>query len=200
MKKHLFIVALFLCIPLTNAQMAAVAHNETADGYPGIHRATGIHCCLKFFSELFKNSFIFEKRDFCDLRHKLEDKGIAFSVVYTGDSVSNASGGLKRGASYIGNLDLQMTVDTAKAGLWNKGAFFVYGIYNLAHNYRRASISAMPRELTILKLRAFLNFLNYGMTTGSLMTHYLRAWDYTILIPNSASLHTGHYSLIVLSV
>ncbi|MEI6437231.1 MAG: carbohydrate porin [Candidatus Omnitrophota bacterium] len=57
-------------------------------------------------------------------------KGYSVGAVYTGDLVSNTAGGLKRGTAYIDNLDLTLTVDTAKAGLWNNGTFFVYGLYN----------------------------------------------------------------------
>ena len=84
-------------------------------------------CAVMNFLE---NNPVFNRQELWGYRQKLEDKGITFDVVYTGDSVSNASGGIQTGTSYLGNLDLQMTVDTEKAGLWKHGTLFVYGLYN----------------------------------------------------------------------
>jgi porin len=60
-------------------------------------------------------------------RAKLEEKGITFEAAYAGDMVSNLSGGLHRKTTYIGNLDLALTLDLEKAGLIRGGKFFVSG-------------------------------------------------------------------------
>lgn len=49
----------------------------------------------------------------------------AFHACYTGDVVSNFSGGLKRGTTYLGLANLKATFDTQKAGWWSKGTFFL---------------------------------------------------------------------------
>jgi len=63
-------------------------------------------------------------------RSALEEKGLSFELVYTGELATNHEGGLKRGSVYLGNVDLTATVDTEKAGLWKGGTFFVYLLNN----------------------------------------------------------------------
>ncbi len=71
-----------------------------------------------------------EETDKAGFRDKLEEKGISFEVVYTGESVSNTEGGIENTDSYLGNLDITMTLDTGQAGLWDDGTFFVYILEN----------------------------------------------------------------------
>ena len=63
-------------------------------------------------------------------RSHWQEEGIAFDMLYTGDSVSTVSGGIKNGTAFLGNLDLIMTIDTQKLALWDQGTFLMYGIYN----------------------------------------------------------------------
>ena len=65
---------------------------------------------------------------FNETRSSLEEKGIAFEAVYTIDYLANTQGGLQRKDTYLSNLDLTLTVDTAQLGLWEHGTFFAYMI------------------------------------------------------------------------
>ncbi|MCP5007574.1 MAG: carbohydrate porin [Planctomycetes bacterium] len=60
-----------------------------------------------------------------DFQHRdtLEDKGLSLELVFTGDFVTNHSGGLKTNSSpgYLSNTDLIAEFDTDKAGLWKGG-------------------------------------------------------------------------------
>ncbi len=64
------------------------------------------------------------------LRDELQDKGVSFEAVYTVDYFSNTQGGIKRGDTYLTNLDITLDVDTEKLGLWDNGQFFIYGLHN----------------------------------------------------------------------
>jgi porin len=60
-------------------------------------------------------------------REKLEEKGISFEAVYVGDMISNLAGGLRRKTTYLGNLDLSLTIDLDKTGLIPGGKLYVSG-------------------------------------------------------------------------
>jgi len=49
------------------------------------------------------------------------------NATYKGDYVSNFSGGIKTGATYLGLADLFVNFDTEKAGLWKGGSFLLHG-------------------------------------------------------------------------
>jgi porin len=70
--------------------------------------------------------------DWGGLRDSLVAHGVTIKAVYTGEMASNFSGGAlnKTGSLYHDNLDLTMSVDTAKAGLWEGGTFWIYGLRN----------------------------------------------------------------------
>ncbi len=64
------------------------------------------------------------------LRNILENKGLSLDMVFTGDFVTNHSGGLKKAGSgidtsisYLSNTDLIVELDTEKAGFWKGGTF-----------------------------------------------------------------------------
>ncbi len=67
-------------------------------------------------------------------RNSLKDKGFSLELVFTGDLVTNHSGGLKSKAgsdvdtsiSYLSNIDLMAKLETEKAGLWKGGTFFAH--------------------------------------------------------------------------
>jgi len=60
-------------------------------------------------------------------RKKLEEKGISFEAGYAGDMVTNLQGGLHHKTTYLGSLDLALTVDLGQAGLLPGGKIFVSG-------------------------------------------------------------------------
>jgi len=66
------------------------------------------------------------------MRDSLADQGLTAELGYTGEEVHNFSGGAfnRSGSLYHDNLDLTLTLDTEKAGLWSGGTLFVYGLRN----------------------------------------------------------------------
>ncbi|HLQ25333.1 MAG TPA: carbohydrate porin [Acidiferrobacterales bacterium] len=49
---------------------------------------------------------------------KLADRGITPALVYGGAAFANLDGGLRRGSTYLGNLDLQLTLDGQRLADW----------------------------------------------------------------------------------
>jgi porin len=86
------------------------------------------------------------------LRERLIDKGFSFDVVYTGDLAANTKGGLKRESTYMSLLDLAMTADTAKAGLWENGRFFVHGL--MTHDEGRLTGDFVGDRQTVSNIEA----------------------------------------------
>jgi len=65
------------------------------------------------------------------LRPLLQDHGIDFEVGYTGEVVRNIVGGLKpRQSVYHDNLEISLSLDSEKAGLWPGGMIYVSGLRN----------------------------------------------------------------------
>lgn len=58
----------------------------------------------------------------------LEGRGLKFSLVYDGDGYANVAGGTRRGATYIGNLHLNLNVDAERLLGWTGANFFFYGL------------------------------------------------------------------------
>ena len=54
--------------------------------------------------------------------------GIQFGIRYDGEMFINASGGLRRGTTYLGNLNLQLTVDAQRLVGWPGATLFLYGL------------------------------------------------------------------------
>ncbi|MFC2138831.1 carbohydrate porin, partial [Bacteroidota bacterium] len=50
---------------------------------------------------------------------------LTFEAGYVSDIVSNFSGGIKTGSTYLGNIDLAVTLNTESAGLWKSGELFL---------------------------------------------------------------------------
>lgn len=50
-----------------------------------------------------------------------------FNASYIGDVVTNYSGGLKRGTTYLGLANFRIGVNTSSIGLWKGGEFFING-------------------------------------------------------------------------
>jgi porin len=59
----------------------------------------------------------------------LSDHGLTIDLSYTGEVFANARGGLttRRAVDYKGHVDLGLTFDTEKAGLWPGGKLYVLG-------------------------------------------------------------------------
>ncbi len=66
------------------------------------------------------------------VRQSLDDGGITIEGAYTGEFVRDFSGGTPGGNNviYEDNLDLSITFDSEKMGLWSGGTLFVYGLRN----------------------------------------------------------------------
>ncbi len=69
-------------------------------------------------------------KDWWGARGDLENRGLSFEALYTGEFDSNLSGGRKKDETYLGNLDLTLTADFEKMGLWKGGKFFIYVLDN----------------------------------------------------------------------
>lgn len=53
------------------------------------------------------------------------NQAVSFGVAYTGDLLSNFSGGIKKGTAYLGLAELDLTLSTEAARLWKGGTFFL---------------------------------------------------------------------------
>jgi len=63
-------------------------------------------------------------------RQSLEDKGLLFEAVYTGEYWTNTSGGLKTDDTYLGNIDLTMTLNLEKLNIQDDAVIFAYVLNN----------------------------------------------------------------------
>ncbi|MDP2653165.1 MAG: carbohydrate porin [Candidatus Omnitrophota bacterium] len=70
-------------------------------------------------------------------RPLLEEEGISFNVISVEDFVSNVKGGQQTKSTWLGVLDMDMSVDTGKAGLWAGGQFYVRGVN--VHGHKKPS-------------------------------------------------------------
>lgn len=68
--------------------------------------------------------------DWGGYRASLDQQGVAFEIVYTGDFMSNPVGGLDQESEYLGNLDMTLTWQTEALLGVDLGTFFVYGLWN----------------------------------------------------------------------
>ncbi|MDD4921559.1 MAG: carbohydrate porin [Bacteroidales bacterium] len=60
-------------------------------------------------------------------RSESQGSPLSFEASYIGDGLANFSGGLKKGATYLGLANLGLFFDTQKAGLWKGGQFCIVG-------------------------------------------------------------------------
>lgn len=65
--------------------------------------------------------------DWGGLRSRLSDKGVDFEFVYTGDVMSNISGGIQRQTDYLDAIDLVLSIDAEKLLNWKGASFNFYG-------------------------------------------------------------------------
>lgn len=91
--------------------------------------------------------------DLGGLRSALKEKGITFELNYTGEVLSNTSGGVKRGTIYDGLLKLDVDADLGKLVGWNGATFHVSALqihgrglstYNLENLMTASNIEAVP--------------------------------------------------------
>ena len=55
---------------------------------------------------------------------------LLLQATYTGEVMSNASGGIKRGSRYLDNLDIVAEADLEAITGWKGASVHVYGLYN----------------------------------------------------------------------
>jgi len=123
MKYFLCLLSFFVCLPQlvwagdpgffgqpSDSQQEAAVHGHEAGllSWPGITGGWG------------------------GVRQSLDDGGMTIEGAYTGEFVRDFSGGTPGGNNiiYEDNLDLSITFDSEKMGLWPGGTLFVYGLRN----------------------------------------------------------------------
>lgn len=80
-------------------------------------------------------SFFQQDRLLGDILHpqSLEDLGLTWELIYTGEVFENIDGGIDEGGQYRGDISIFAKFDTEQAGLWNDGLFFLH----LQHQHGR---------------------------------------------------------------
>jgi len=63
-----------------------------------------------------------------EIHKQLDGSGIQLGIRYDGELFTNAAGGVRRGATYLGNLNLQLTVDAQRLAGWPGATLFLYGL------------------------------------------------------------------------
>jgi porin len=63
-----------------------------------------------------------------EIRRGAAAGGVEASVVYDGEGFVNASGGVRTGAAYVGNLHLQLTIDGMRLLGWPGATLFLHGL------------------------------------------------------------------------
>ena len=88
--------------------------------------------CKKIYSKfiILINGFLLFWFSSTSLEAQTSNEGIVFEGAYTLDLASNINGGLNQGVAYLGNIDLNLTFDSEKLGLWKGGQFYVYLLNN----------------------------------------------------------------------
>ena len=62
------------------------------------------------------------------LQKRLAKRGIRLGIRYDGEGFSNLSGGQRRGATYLGNVNLELTLDAQRLIGWSGLTVFLYGL------------------------------------------------------------------------
>jgi porin len=114
-------------------------------------------------------------------RSSLEENGLFFELVYTGEVLRLISGGIKRETNYEANIDLTMTLDTALADLWKGGTFFVYFLNN--HGEKQPSSDFIGDLQTVSNIEA------------PTATRLYELWYEQQLLDNTFSILIGQYDL-----
>ena len=64
--------------------------------------------------------------DWAGLRPKMEQNGLTAEAVLTTDLLYNTRGGISERGTMLGNVDVTFELDTAKAGWWENGTFYLH--------------------------------------------------------------------------
>ncbi len=96
------------------------------------------------------------------------------NATYKGDFVSNFSGGIKTGSTYLGLTDLFVSFDAEKAGLWEGGQFLVHGANthggepsaNLVGDFQVVSNIEAGNHTFLYELWYKQTFANFETTIG----------------------------------
>ncbi len=62
------------------------------------------------------------------LHTQLSDRGAQFGIRYDGEGFADISGGMRRGGTYLGNLNLQLSLDGQRLISWPGVTLFLYGL------------------------------------------------------------------------
>ena len=62
------------------------------------------------------------------LRKRLEEHGVRLDIRYDGEMFAGVSGGLRQGGTYLGNVNLQFTLDAQRLIRWPGLTLFLYGL------------------------------------------------------------------------
>ena len=71
------------------------------------------------------------------------------NLLYTGELWDNTQGGLRRGTTYMYNLDGRLSVDTERAFGWTGGHFVVEGFYESANSLGNHYVGAVDQQSPI---------------------------------------------------
>lgn len=63
-----------------------------------------------------------------EIHRQLDMRGVQFGIRYDGEGFANTSGGLRQGGNYLGNLNLQLTLDAQRLIGWPGATVFLYGL------------------------------------------------------------------------
>jgi len=63
-----------------------------------------------------------------NLEKQLDNRGIQLGVRYDGGIFTDLSGGVRQGTTYVGNLNLQLTLDAQRLFGWPGATVFIYGL------------------------------------------------------------------------
>ena len=123
---------------------------------------------------------------------------IDVAVVYTGEYLSNLSGGLREDGSYLDNLDVTFDIDAdALWGLKNT-QFFVYGLYNNGTKFSENIVGdaqvASNLETGVQALRLYEAWINmaYGNTSQLLFGLYDLNSEFDVLSSSALFFGSAH--------
>ena len=106
---------------------------------------------------------------------------IDVSVAYTAEILVNTRGGVARGARYLDNLDLTLTIDAERAFGWRGATLFAYGLYNNGQPFSDKLVGAAQGVSNI--------------ETGVSAARLYEAWVEQRFASDRASLKFGLYDL-----
>jgi porin len=85
-----------------------------------------------FFQRLWQRETL--SSDWRGVRTRLVDAGIHPELIHTNEIVANLTGGHRRKAVYLNNIDLTLTFDMGQLVDWEGASIFVYGLGNYGGN------------------------------------------------------------------